>query len=131
MSVFSKTKSSGNESLLFDYFKGILIASLCSLIFVVVFAFVIKWFDIADGYLNLITLMIKALSVIIGAIFAVKGKEKGLVKGAVFGLIYVIVAFVIFSLLAGGFSLGLSFVLDLAFATLLGGIVGIIKVNRK
>lgn len=131
MSVFSKTKSSNSGSLIFDFLKGIIIASLCSLALIILFAFIIKWFDIADAYLNLITLSIKALSVVIGSIFAVKGKEKGLFKGASFGLIYVIVAFVIFSILAGSFNLGLGFVLDLAFASLLGGIVGIIKVNRK
>ncbi|MBP3581751.1 MAG: TIGR04086 family membrane protein [Clostridia bacterium] len=129
MSVFSKTNK--NESFVFDYLKGLIIASLCSLLFIIAFAFFIKWFDIADSYLNLITLGVKAVSVIIGAIFAVKGTEKGLLKGAIFGLVYVIVAFLIFSLLAGSFSLKIGFLLDLAFASLLGGIVGIIKVNRK
>ncbi len=131
MASFSKTKSSSNQSVVFDFIKGIIIASLVSLALVILFAFFIKWFDISDGYLNLITLLVKAISVIIGSIFAVKGDSKGLVKGVVFGLIYIIFAFVIFSFLAGSFSVGLSTLLDLAFASLLGGIVGIIKVNRK
>lgn len=131
MSVFSKTKSKSSENIIFDFLKGLIISALCSLIFVVLFAFLIKWFDIADSYLNLITIIIKALSVIIGSLFAIKGKSKGLFKGVCFGLLYVIVAFVIFSFLAGTFAMGLGFLLDLAFAALLGGIVGIIKVNRN
>ena len=129
MSVFSKTRANG--SVMFDFIKGLIIASLCSLALVVLFAFCIKWFDIGDGYLNLITLSIKGMSVVIGGIFAVKGQTKGLLKGLIFGLIYVIFAFLIFALLAGTFNIGLSFLLDLAFASLLGGIVGIVKVNRK
>lgn len=129
MSVFSKTRES--SSVMFDFIKGLIIASLSSLLLIVLFAFCVKWFDIADSYLNLITLTVKAISVILGAVFAVKGHKNGLVKGAIFGVIYVIVAFLIFSLLAGTFNIGLSFMLDLAFASLLGGIVGIVKVNRK
>ena len=129
MSVFSKTCA--KENVVFDFVKGLIVASLCSLALVVLFAFCIKWFDIGDRYLNLITLSMKAVSVVIGSIFAVKGQSKGLLKGIVFGLFYVIVAFLIFSLLAGGFNLGLGFLFDLAFASLLGGIVGIVKVNRK
>ena len=52
-------------------------------------------------------------------------------KGLCFGVCYVVLAFVIFSVLAGSFSVGVSFALDLAFAGLLGGIVGIVKVNKK
>ena len=104
MASFSKTKSSSNQSVVFDFIKGIIVASLASLALVILFAFFIKWFDISDGYLNLITLLIKAVSVIIGSIFAVKGDSKGLVKGVVFGLIYIIFAFVIFSFLAAAWT---------------------------
>ena len=79
----------------------------------------------------MITLLIKGLSVLVGSIIAVKGSEKGLVKGIAFGAIYILLAFLIFSILSGNFAFGLSSFLDLFFASLLGGIVGIIKVNKS
>jgi hypothetical protein len=41
------------------------------------------------------------------------------------------VAFVVFSVLAGTASIGVSTLLDVLFASLLGGIVGIVKVNKS
>ena len=123
-------KTDTNENVLFDFFKGILIASLLSLGLVILAAFCLKWFSIADEYVAPITLLIKGTSVFVGAMFAVKGNSKGLLKGVSFGLIYIVVAFIVFSVLAGSMSVGVSTLLDVLFASLLGGIVGIVKVNR-
>ncbi len=126
----SSTKINSNENIVFDFLKGILIASLLSLGLVILAAFCLKWFDLPSVFIAPITLAIKGLSVLVGAIFAVKGTHKGLAKGVLFGIIYIIVALVIFSLLAGTFAIGISTLLDVLFAALLGGIVGIVKVNR-
>lgn len=123
-------KADTNENVFFDFFKGILIASLLSLGLVILAAFCLKWFSIADEYVAPITLLIKGTSVFVGAMFAVKGNSKGLLKGVSFGLIYIVVAFIVFSVLAGSVSVGVSTLLDVLFASLLGGIVGIVKVNR-
>lgn len=123
-------KTDTNENVFFDFFKGILIASLLSLGLVILAAFCLKWFSIADEYVAPITLLIKGISVFVGAMFAVKGNSKGLLKGVSFGLIYIVVAFIVFSVLAGSMSVGVSTLLDVLFASLLGGIVGIVKVNR-
>lgn len=123
-------KADTNENVFFDFFKGILIASFLSLGLVILAAFCLKWFSIADEYVAPITLLIKGTSVFVGAMFAVKGNSKGLLKGVSFGLIYIVVAFIVFSVLAGSMSVGVSTLLDVVFASLLGGIVGIVKVNR-
>ena len=123
-------KADTNENVFFDFFKGILIASLLSLGLVILAAFCLKWFSIADEYVAPITLLIKGTSVFVGAMFAVKGNSKGLLKGVSFGLIYIVVAFIVFSVLAGSMLVGVSTLLDVLFASLLGGIVGIVKVNR-
>lgn len=127
----SKADSKTNENVVFDFIKGIIVAMLISLGLIVLFAFCLKWFMIPDAFILPITLVIKMISVVIGSIIAVKGDSKGLVKGVLFGLIYIVFAFIIFSFLAKSFHFGLSFLLDILSASLLGGIVGIIKVNRK
>ena len=52
-------------------------------------------------------------------------------KGSMFGFVYILVAFTIFSFISGTFNFNVSGILDGIFAMLGGGIVGIIKVNRK
>lgn len=130
MSIKNSTKSLLTQSLILDYLKGIVISLLLSLGFIIIFAFSLNWFDVSDSFIPLITLIIKGICVLIGSCVAVRGSEKGLIKGIVFGLIYIFCAFIIFSILSGVFSFDFSFILDLAFASLLGGIVGIIKVNK-
>lgn len=127
----SKTQSLSNESVVFSFLKGLILAALASLALIVLFAFCLKWFSLPDTVIVPANLVIKGLSVLLGSSVAVKGESKGLVKGFSFGLCYVVLAFVMFSALAGTFSIGVSFVLDIAFSGLLGGIVGIVKVNKK
>ena len=131
MFSFSKTEKFSNENVVFSFVKGLIVATLISLGLIVLFAFCFGWFSLPDASIVPVNLAIKGLSVLVGSLIAVSGNSKGLLKGFVFGLCYVVVAFVVFSLLAGTFSFELSVLLDMAFAGLLGGIVGIIKVNKK
>ena len=130
MFVGSKSETESKENIVFSYFKGLLISTMISLGLVIVLAFSLKWFELSDNFIMPLTLLIKGVSVLVGAIFAVDGRNKGLLKGAGFGVVYVVFALVIFSILAGGFSVGISTFLDLVFASLVGGIVGIVKVNK-
>lgn len=131
--MFSRSKSEklSNDNIFFDFVKGIIIAIIISLGLVVLFAFILKGFSLSDSVITPVTMIIKAVSVVVGALVAVKGNSKGLVKGISFGTIYIVIAFLIFSILAGSFSVGVSGLLDLISAATCGGIVGIIKVNRK
>jgi len=127
----SKTEKIKNNSVIFDFIKGSIVAVLISLGLVVLFAFCIKWFSLPGSVIAPVTFVIKGLSVLFGAMIAVKGESKGMVKGISFGAIYICFAFIIFSILAGTFSIGLSSFLDLISSVVIGAIVGIVKVNRK
>lgn len=131
MFAHSKTNKISKDSIVLDFVKGMIVALLISLALVILFAFCLKWFSLSDSTIVPITLLIKGISVLVGSLIAVRGNSKGLIKGLSFGAIYIVFAFIVFSLLAGSFSLGVSSLLDLAFGALLGGIVGIVKVNRK
>lgn len=125
-----KLSKMSNDNVFFDFVKGIVVAIIFSLGLVVLFAFILKWFSLPDNVISPVTFVIKCLSVVIGSLLAVKG-NKGLVKGVSFGSVYIVIAFLIFSMLSGSFSIGLSSLLDLLSAAACGGIVGIIKVNKK
>lgn len=126
----TKTERLKRDSVVFDFIKGGVVALIISLALVILFAFCFKWFSLPDGIIAPITFVIKGLSVLFGALIAVKG-SRGLIKGVLFGVTYYALSYVIFSILAGSFSFALTSLLDLAFSAILGGIVGIIKVNRK
>lgn len=128
---FARSKSiNSNGNIIFSYLKGLVVSMLISLAFVIVFAFSLKWFSIDEKFISPINLAIKTISVLIGSLIAIKGESKGLIKGVIFGLLYVLLAFVSFSFLAKNFTFDLALFLDILFACVAGGTVGVIKVNR-
>lgn len=127
----SKTEKIKKDNVLFDYIKGCVVSLIISLALIILFAFCYKWFSLSDGAISPVTFVVKAISVLIGAIIAVKGENRGLLKGMGFGAVYMLLSFFVFSVLAGSFSFGLSGILDLVCSVIIGGIIGIIKVNKK
>ncbi len=127
----SKTQKVTEENIVVSFLKGIIVAMLLSFALVLIFAVILRWLSLSDSVIVPVVMLIKAFCVVIGSLIAIKGKTKGLAKGAVFGLIYIVVSFVLFSILAGSFSVSTTNFLDVVSAIILGGIVGILKVNRK
>lgn len=129
---FSKTSSKKvNNSLLLNYLKGLVVAMVISFALIIVLACSLKWFSLDEKYISPLNLAIKTISVAIGSLVAIKGESRGLFKGVCFGLLYIFLAFISFSALAGSFSMDISFLLDIAFSCLAGGLVGILKVNAR
>lgn len=130
MSNYSTTFDNSNEKIVFSFFKGLIVSLLLSFALVILFAFCLKWFSFAENYIFVGTMIIKGISVIVGALIAIRGKNKGLLKGLLFGIIYIFLAFLLFSFLAGSFSFDNQTILDFVACSIVGGIVGIIKVNK-
>ena len=128
---YSNSGSLEKNNIILEFLKGLIVSMMISFVLVLAFAFSLKWWEASENMILPINLAIKLVSVCAGAAVAVKGDKKGLVKGMVFGLVYMTFAFVCFSILAQTFELDLSFVLDLVCSAVAGGIVGIIKVNKK
>ncbi len=112
--------------------KGSIIALCVSLVGILIFAFCLKFTSLSDKLITPINQVIKGLSIFLGVLFGLKKrKEMGLVSGLLIGLIYTLVAFVVFSILNGGFAFDRTLLNDVIFGTLIGGICGIICVNIK
>ncbi len=128
---FAKSKSinlAGNTIL--NFLKGLIVSMMISFALVILLAFSLKWFSLDEKYISPINLAIKTISVLFGSLVAIKGETRGLIKGVIFGLMYVTLAFVSFSFLAKTFTFDVGLLLDILFACVAGGIVGIVKVNR-
>lgn len=112
--------------------KGSLFALSISLIAICVFAFVLRFVDISADVIQPINQVIKFGSIILGVFLGLKGvKEMGLVTGFLIGVIYTILAFLVFSLLNGCFTLEPSLLNDAIFGGIAGAISGIVAVNFK
>ena len=129
--AYSSSERLEKSNVVLDYAKGLIVSMMISFALVIGFAFSLKWIAFNDSAIIPVNLAIKVISVVVGAIIAVKGEQKGLFKGVIFGFLYMVIAFSCFSILANTFALDLSFILDLICSAIAGGIVGIIKVNRK
>lgn len=129
---YSKSKTEKiSSNIVVSFLKGLIVSMLVSFALIILLALSLKWFSLDEKFISPINLAIKTISVIVGSCIAVKGESRGLIKGVAFGLLYIVSAFVSFSVLAKSFALDMSFLLDVLFAGIAGGIVGIIKVNRN
>lgn len=126
-----KLKSNVQTNDFIQYLKGLIVSLIVSFALILVFALIIKLTNLPDGWIVPVNLIIKALSVAMGVVIYTKSRSGGLKKGVVMAISYVTLAFVIFSALSGGFSIGWELLIDYVFASVVGIIVGVIRVNTK
>lgn len=127
-----KIKTKINSPVVSNVVKGSLIAVSVSLFLILIFAFLIKIFNIPDYLIKPINQVIKIISVFIGVLFALKKlPQKGLVSGMLIGVIYTILAFLIFSFLSGKFTFSFTILIDVLCALVIGGLCGVFVVNKQ
>ena len=112
--------------------KSALVALSVSLIAVCIFAFALRFLNISVELIQPINQVIKIASVLVGVFIGFKSlKEMGLVAGFFAGLTYTVLAFIVFSLLNGGFCFDKSLINDILFGGIAGAIAGVVSVNLK
>jgi len=110
--------------------KGTLIGVLVSVSLIIVFAITLKFVDMSDTVIKIINQVIKVLSIFFGCFIIFRqDSSRALIKGSVLGLMYSLIAFVVFSILSGTFTFGLSNILDLLFGCVFGAICGVFCAN--
>ena len=124
--------SSNNKVFLMQILKGSLASLSISLVGILLFALLIHFTGLSDGFIMPINQVIKIVSIFVGVFLALKtNKMQGFIKGLLIGLIYTFLAYVLFSILSSTVSVGITSLNDLLFGGLIGGISGIISVNIK
>lgn len=108
-----------------------LVSAVVSLGLILLFALFIKWFNLSDGVIAPINIVIKIISIAVGVIIVTRDGKSGIKKGSMVGAIYIILCYIIFSVLLGNFSLSLSNLWDVLLGVVSGGILGVIFVNIK
>lgn len=110
--------------------SGIAVSISLTLILILLFALFIRFVGIDDKFIFPTNQVIKVISLFVGAFVVFKGnKEKGLIKGLILGFAYYLISYILFAILQGGFTFGISNLYDLILTALMGGIIGLIVVH--
>lgn len=126
-----REESSPSKSAFFsETGKAIGISIIFTLASVLLFALIIKLFNLDQGVIKPVNQFLKVISIFTGCFFCFR-QGKGFLKGAFVGILVVLLTFFIFAIIAGSISFTSSFLIELLFGALIGGISGIITVNLK
>ena len=110
---------------------GSFVSIIISLVLILVFALLIKWFNLSDAVITPANIVIKIISIAIGVLFVCKDGQRGVIRGSILGVLYIALCFGVFSLLNGALIFTMSLVYDLFLGLIAGGVLGVIVVNLK
>lgn len=112
--------------------KGSLISIIATIILLIVFSAVLTYTNVKENSMPTVIIVITALSILIGSqITTSKIKKNGIVNGALVGAIYILTLYIISSIISKDFSLNFYSIIMIATSIAIGGIGGIIGVNKK
>ena len=127
----SKSVEASKSNTFLRILKAVIIAMFVSLAGILIMAFVIKGLSIDSKVIPIINQVIKGIAILVGCFFALPRTKNGAIKGLAIGVLYIAVAYVVFSLLDGAWSVGLSLVNDVALGAITGFLSGIITINIR
>ena len=112
--------------------KGSILAIVISIILLVIFAIVLTYTNFNENMTPTVIIIITAISILIGSqITASSIKKNGILNGIAVGLIYVLFLYLMSSTISKNFSLNNYAIIMIAVSVAIGGLGGIIGVNRK
>ena len=124
--------SENNSNSVIRILKGSIIAMAVTIILLIIFAALLTYTNINENTMPTVIIIITALSILIGSqIATLKIKKNGIINGALVGLIYVAFLYVLSGVITKNFSLNNYSIIMIATSLLVGGVGGIIGVNRK
>lgn len=112
--------------------KGTLISIIATIVLLMIFAAVLTYSNINENSMPTVIIVVTALCILLGSqITTSKIKRNGIVNGALVGAIYILALYLISSIISKDFSLNFYSIIMMATSILIGGIGGIIGVNKK
>lgn len=112
--------------------KGSAISMITTLILLIIFSVLLTFTNINERTMPTVIIMITALSILLGSqITTLKIKKNGIINGMAVGGTYMITLYFISSIVSKNFSFNKYSIIMMATGLLIGGLGGIIGVNRK
>ena len=110
--------------------KAVVLSVLFCVGAVLLLSLLLMFLDVSDTVLTVICQCVKALSVLFGCFFALRGRM-GWLKGLVSGIFTAAITYLLFTLLGGDYHASWLILLDLLFGAAAGILSGIVAVNVK
>jgi len=126
-----KVNENGSNNLI-KILKGSLFSILTTLILLIIFAALLTYTTINENTIPAVIIIVTALSILIGSqITTSRIKKNGVINGMLIGMIYIIFLYIVSSIVTKNFSLNSYSIIMSVASIIIGGIGGIIGVNRK
>ena len=124
--------SENNSNSVVRILKGSIISIITTLILLIIFSAMLTYTNINENTIPTVIIICTALSILIGSQIATsKIKKNGILNGALVGIIYIAFLYIISSCITKNFSLNNYSIIMILVSILIGGVGGIIGVNRK
>lgn len=112
--------------------KGSVISIIISMILLSIFAILLTYTNINENTMPTVIIIITAFSILIGSQISTRSiKKNGIINGILVGAIYVAFLYLLSSIVSKNFSMNNNSIIMIATSIAIGGLGGIIGVNRK
>lgn len=112
--------------------KGSALSIVISIILLLILAGTLTYTNVSEEVIPTVIIIITGLSILIGSqITASHIQKNGIINGIAVGLIYVIGLYLLSSIISQNFSLNNYSLIMIATSVIIGGLGGIIGVNKK
>lgn len=119
-----------NSNYVGNLLKGTLISLIFTSLAILAFALILRLFSLSDGVVKPINYLIKSIAVFLGAYLSVS-EDKGILKGFISGVVIVLITFIFFSIISSGFKFTSTLLWEILLGGAIGGVAGVVKVNKK
>ena len=121
-----------NSNSIIRILKGSLFSIVTTLVLLIIFAALLTYTNINESAMPTVIIIVTALSILIGSqITTSKIKKNGILNGMLVGIIYVMFLYILSSTITKNFLLNSYSIIMIAVSIVIGGLGGIIGVNRK
>ena len=127
-----KVNENNSTSSIVRILKGSGISMIVSLILLMIFAALLTYTKINENAMPTVIIIVTTLSILIGSqITTSKIRKNGIFNGALVGIMYMLFLYLISSIVTKNFALNSYSIIMISTSIIIGGIGGIIGVNRK
>lgn len=121
-----------SSSSIIKILKGSVISVVTTIILLIIFSLFLTYTNINESTIPTVIIIITGLSILIGSQIATHNiKKNGIINGALVGIIYIICIYFLSSIVTKNFSLNNYAIIMIVVSLLIGGLGGIIGVNKK
>ena len=128
--MYSVTENNSNS--IFDILKGTTISIVATLILLIIFSAILTYTSVNESTMPVVIIIVSALSILLSSqLTTAKIKKNGIVNGILVGGLYFAFLYIISSIISKNFSMNNYSIIMMATSIVLGGLGGIIGVNKK